>query len=55
MKASKGKEYIYPDEAYIISEYRHIKKRKNKRFYIRKFNRKVRNFFKRIIRREVVK
>lgn len=53
MKASKGKEYVYPDEAYSISEYNHIKKTKNKRFYIRRFNRKVRKFFKKLIRKEV--
>lgn len=53
MKASKGKEYIYPDESYSISEYRHIKKTKNKRFQIRRFNRKVRNFFKKLIRLEI--
>lgn len=53
MKASKGKEYLHPDEAYIISEYKLVKKTKNKRFYVRVFNRKIRKFFKKLIRSEV--
>ena len=53
MKASKGKEFLNPDEAYIISEYKYIKKNKNKRFYVRVFNKKIRNFFKKLIRKEV--
>lgn len=49
MKGSKGKEYIQPDRSWIIEEYKNIKHSKNKRLYIKQFNRKIRNFFKKII------
>lgn len=50
MKASKGKEFIAPDKGWFISEskwrYRNSKS-KLKRFLIKTFNRKLRQFYKR--------
>lgn len=46
MKASKGKEFIQPDENWIISEHKALQKKdKRKRYWLKVFNRKLRRFF----------
>jgi len=46
MKASKGKEFIKPDENWIISEHKALQKKdKRKRYWLKVFNRKLRRFF----------
>jgi hypothetical protein len=49
MRASKGKEFIKPDENWVISEYR-CHKKKTIKYFVRKFNRKLRHLFNRYIR-----
>ena len=52
MKASKGKEFIQPDPSWFISERKSIKKDRGrtKKYYINKFNRKVRKIFLKLIK-----
>ena len=52
MKASKGKEFIQPDPGWFISGRKDIKKDRGrtKKYYINKFNRKVRKIFLKLIK-----
>lgn len=52
MKASKGKEFIQPDPGWYISERKFIKKDRGrtKKYFINKFNRKVRKIFLKLIK-----
>lgn len=49
MKASKGKEFIIPDDKYVIAGYR-CHKEKTVKYFVRRFNRKLRHFFNKHIR-----
>lgn len=55
MKASKGKDFIYPDENWEISEQKFLKNNHGnpKKFLIKQFNKKIRKLFKRIIKKEM--
>ena len=52
MKTSKGKEFIQPDPNWLISERKLINKDRGrtKKYYINKFNRKVRKKFLKLIK-----
>lgn len=53
MKPLKGKNVMAPDKGWLICEYSSVKPnhRKNpKKFYVRKFNRELRQFFKKMLR-----
>lgn len=53
MKANKGKEFISPDNGWIISESKVLKhKNHSKKFWIKVFNRKLRRFFSKKIKGE---
>ena len=54
-KSSKGKEYLMPDPNWIISECSVLKnnhKGKLKKYHLNKFHRKIRQFFKRLIKKQ---
>lgn len=46
MRASKGKEYIPPDKCYTIDELSRCKNTKNKGYFLRLFNKRLRQLFK---------
>lgn len=53
MKPFKGKNVMAPDKGWYICEYSSVKPnhRKNpKKFYVRKFNRELRQFFRKMLR-----
>ena len=53
MKPFKGKNVIAPDKGWFICEYSSVKQnhRKNpKKYYVRKFNRELRQFFRKMLR-----
>lgn len=50
MKAVKGKNIFAPDVNYVIAEYRFCKYKKGKRAVVKQYNRKVRSYFKKVIR-----
>ena len=54
MKPFKCKNVIAPDKGWFICEYSCVKPnngKNNKKFYVRKFNRELRQFFRKILRR----
>lgn len=56
-KASKGKEYLMPDPNWVISECAVLKNNhrgKLKKYYLNKFNRKIRQYFNRLIKNNPV-
>lgn len=56
-KASKGKDYIMPDPNWVISECAVLKNNhrgKLKKYYPYKFNKKIRQFFKKLIKNNFV-
>lgn len=46
MRASNGKEYIPPDKCYTIDELSRCKNTKNKGYFLRLFNKRLRQLFK---------
>ena len=53
MKPLKGKNVIAPDKGWSICEYSRVKTnhgKNNKKYYVRKFNRELRQFFKKMLR-----
>jgi hypothetical protein len=53
MKPFKGKNVIAPDKGWFICEYSYVKpnhRKNNKKFYVRKFNRELRQFFRKMLR-----
>lgn len=52
MKPFKGKNVIAPDKGWFICDYNSIRKRHRniKKFYVRKFNRELRQFFRKMLR-----
>jgi len=52
MKSSKGKEFIEPDPDWLVSETKILQRKGKsniKKFHIKKFNRKIRRFFTKLI------
>ena len=52
MKPFNGKNVIPPDKGWFISDYDSRRKRHRniKKYYVRKFNRELRQFFKKMLR-----
>lgn len=53
MKPIKGKNFLPPDKSWLICEYGQTKQgnhKNQKKYYVRKFNRELRQFFRKMLR-----